>query len=218
MKFDNGKDLINFSIPKKYKKIGIKLSGGADSALVAFMLTEIVKKERNDLVIHPISCDASTKPYQSFFAKKIVKVIEEHTGVKFAKHFIGTARTDDFLPVETYANDQTKFVKSLKESGIIDSTISGITQNPPLEVYKKFGVDGPIDNRTREKTFIRKSLNSWVPLINTDKKGVAGFYKKYNLDWLLFETRSCEKHTTNFTYHCGECWFCQERKWGFGCL
>jgi len=218
MKFDNGKDIINFSIPENYKKIGIKLSGGADSALVAFMLTEIVKNERPDLVIHPISCNASTKPYQSIFAKKVVKVIEENTGIKFAKHFIGTARTDDFLPVETYANDQTKFVNSLKEAGLIDSTISGITQNPPLEVHEKFGVDGPIDNRTTEKTYVRKSLNSWVPLINTDKKGVAGFYKKYNLDWLFFETRSCEQHTTNFTNHCGECWFCQERKWGFGCL
>jgi len=54
-------------------------------------------------------------------------------------------------------------------------------------------------------------------LINVDKKGVHEHYVRLGVLEELFPlTRSCEIHTTDFSEHCGECWFCKERLWGFG--
>ena len=60
------------------------------------------------------------------------------------------------------------------------------------------------------------------PLINLNKQGIAEIYEHYGLmDTLFNVTRSCEcadpEKTNNFTTHCqSECWWCAERKWGFG--
>ena len=215
MIFDNGVDKVEFNIPNKFTKIGVKVSGGADSALVAYMLAQYKLQERNDLHIHPMTCVASTKPYQEIYSKKVIDAITKNTGVEFAYHFVGKARTDDDLPEDTYIKDQTNYFESLVQDNTVQCTFSGITQNPPV----LFDVDGPIDDRSKTKKYIRKTFTAWTPLINVDKQGVAQFYKKYNLlDWLFPVTRSCEKHTNDFDKHCGWCWFCQERKWGFGRL
>ena len=64
---------------------------------------------------------------------------------------------------------------------------------------------------------LEKKPNTWRPLINVDKKGVAEHYTRLGVLEELFPlTRSCEVHTTDFSEHCGECWFCKERLWGFG--
>jgi 7-cyano-7-deazaguanine synthase in queuosine biosynthesis len=64
-----------------------------------------------------------------------------------------------------------------------------------------------------------------MPWANTDKKGIAKMYREENLiDTLLPVTRSCE-YDPNCEFfddiedpglgHCGECWWCKEREWGF---
>jgi 7-cyano-7-deazaguanine synthase in queuosine biosynthesis len=43
--------------------------------------------------------------------------------------------------------------------------------------------------------------------------------KDTNSDCKIFPiTRSCESWTNDFSKHCGECWWCKEREWGFGRL
>ena len=53
------------------------------------------------------------------------------------------------------------------------------------------------------------------PFFNLDKRQIAELYKQHNLlDTLFPLTVSCITEIT----HCGECWFCKERIWGFGKL
>ena len=51
-------------------------------------------------------------------------------------------------------------------------------------------------------------------------KKTSNLYKEYNLiDSLFVYTRSCEWEAQNVKDpklgHCGICWWCQERAWGF---
>jgi len=56
------------------------------------------------------------------------------------------------------------------------------------------------------------------PFGKTDKKEVAKAYNYYNMmDRLYPHTRSCEDFTDKVE-HCGHCFFCAERMWGFNRL
>jgi 7-cyano-7-deazaguanine synthase in queuosine biosynthesis len=106
-----------------------------------------------------------------------------------------------------------------------------MNQNPPLEVTNTFVdkngsvVGGPTDDRKSIKPQWSEfpQIKIFNPIINLNKKGIADLCKKFNLTETLFPiTRSCEGlspiETNNYTEHCGECWWCHERKWGFGKL
>lgn len=71
MIFKNSQQDIDFSkyIPLNFTKIGIKLSGGADSAIVCYMLAKYVIAERSDITIYPITGIAEGKEYQKFLQK-----------------------------------------------------------------------------------------------------------------------------------------------------
>ena len=80
------------------------------------------------------------------------------------------------------------------------------------------GSYGPNDTDRSKST--QKKDNTFRPLINVDKKGVAEHYSRLGVLEDLFPlTRSCEEDNVyTFEEHCGDCWFCRERKWGFGRL
>ena len=54
MLFKNSQDDYKMSIDSSITRIGLKISGGADSALVAYMLAKYSEAERPDLKIYPI--------------------------------------------------------------------------------------------------------------------------------------------------------------------
>ena len=111
---------------------------------------------------------------------------------------------------------------------------SGITCNPPEEEMKAHGFyeqDGYCDRVVeRDKGHPENypigeiELEPGVfkfnrPFMQHDKRGVAELYSHFDVLEELFPlTRSCEKLTTDFSSHCGECWFCKEREWGYGVL
>lgn len=211
-------------------KWGIKLSGGADSALVAYMLVKLIQDERLDGVeLHAITGLQDKKPYNEIYAKRIIAKIEELTGFKFSNHHITGARTADS---ESYIEDQESLIRYLFDNKIIEASFSGITANPTPEECPELwnevmAAGAPSDSESiRNRTGERKPLfgaRGGRPLINTNKRGTAEIYRQLDIIDNLFPlTRSCESTDEtlhkNFTHHCGECWFCKEREWGFGRL
>jgi hypothetical protein len=223
MIFKNSQDIIEFNditIPTHIKKIGIKLSGGADSALACYMLTKYLKASRPDVVIHPITTVILAKPYQKIFAKQIVNKISELLDYKnFGEHFVAYTETYDR---HRYLEVQDTHLQQLYNSNFINMHLSGISAvpdiNDALELYEEIETTGPTDNRFKET--IKKNQqngNAFSPFINTDKKGIAEYYINLGILEDLFPlTRSCEVKTTDFSQHCGECWWCKERYWAFG--
>jgi len=199
--------------------IGVKISGGADSAIVAYMLALYVKTHRPDIRIHPVTAIAQTKPFQHLFAAQILAKITQLTGVVFATHQCQEIRSDT---VENYIGDQEAYFATLDH--LYQLRFAGLTANPdpkdaPLlydGTHTLPGSHGAKD-LDRTKTLVKKD-NTKRPLINVDKQGVAEHYTTLGVLEEIFPlTRSCEEDNVySFEAHCGDCWFCRERAWGFG--
>ena len=211
----NSQQDVEFKLPTWYNKVGIKISGGADSAIVAYMLAKYVVEERNDITIIPITVNHEGKAYQEPYAKGLVKHLTSVFGNIFGEHEVG------YCPEgPQYITSQDALVQSLYKDNKIQCHYVGITRNPPNEAMDIIGWNGPADDRSPGEQ-MRSTSNgdntSFKPLVNIDKKGVAELYETLGVTDSLFPlTRSCEDFTDNFDSHCGECWFCKERHWGFG--
>jgi 7-cyano-7-deazaguanine synthase in queuosine biosynthesis len=198
------------TVPDDVKNIGIKMSGGCDSSIVAYMLCNEIVEKNLDVKLIPITVDLKGKAFQIEFAKRVVDFLEKEFSIKFGKHY-----TVHCPKAEKYISFQNALITHLYDKKIIDCHFTGITKNPPDKSFTSWQ-SGPVDNRSGDA--LPNSKSFW-PLKNIDKKGVCELYLKYNLlDTLFPITRSCEAWTDDFSYHCGECWWCKEREWGFGRL
>jgi len=208
---------IEFDLPKHFKNIGLKISGGADSAIVAYMLAKYIKEERPDLTIIPITVSHALKNYQVEFSNKVISFIEKEFDIKFGQQYTAMAAGED-----DYTDTQVKLVNKVFEDGVIDCLYIGLTHNPPMEVMMTFAqmvIDAGLPDRNHTKPKSQRiSTSRYAPLINMDKQEIAELYKQFNLlDRLFPLTRSCEDFVTDFTEHCKvKCFHCHERFWGFG--
>ena len=239
---------IEFTIPKHFNNIGFKVSGGADSAIVGWMLCKTIVEECNsEPVIHPITMDQPGKAYQVKFAKGVIAFLKLHwPSVTFGEHITGLGSQpitevnphmgDEGKANPRYNEDQEDLVKPLLENKDIRCLFNGTTANPSEFVgqdKKHQEVSMPPERNKRDIPFpvqYSGDPSTWIktqgtpgevysPLINQDKKGVADLYRHFGvLDSLFPLTRSCEDWTDDFSDHCGVCWFCLERQWGFGRL
>lgn len=211
---------LNIAVNDNIKRIGLKISGGADSAIVGYMLSKYVVDEKPDAVIVPITVDQEGKAFQITFAKRIIEYYKSVFGNIFADHVVG------FSPIpesDNYTLVQEVLTKKLYQTEAIQFHFAGITLNPPNgaipeHIYEQGWKDPP----DRVRTGISQSIyqdSRCLPLINFDKRDVAELYDYFGVKDTLFPlTRSCEAYTDDFSQHCDNCWFCAERKWGFSRL
>lgn len=189
--------------------IGIKMSGGADSSLAAYLTIDHITREGFDTRVHPIVLVEEEAPFQEIFASTVIDFIERSYRFKFEQmtvrhHLIGHDKIKKLRQVESELRDR------------LDLIVSGVTQSPnPIEFDEP---GGPDENRRGKFPEI---WDDWMytPFVNMDKKDIARIYQQYGLINTLFPlTRSCVSATTDFSKHCGECWWCKEREWAFGKL
>lgn len=217
MKIDHSQQTVRIILPNRIKNVGLKISGGADSAIVGYMLSKYVVEERPDITIIPITVKQIGRAFQEQFSKQVLDFLKNEFGNIFGNHYI---RTSTHRTV--YAKTQEDLVEELYQNNIIDCHFVGITQNPPINISPKKGIrkndPGPGEHRsafTTRKTVLDARV--YRPLININKKGVKELYDTFNLMDRLFPlTRSCEADTDDFSKHCQQCWFCAERYYGFG--
>lgn len=228
---------IEIPIDPSFQNIGIKMSGGADSSLLAFILCKHLKNKVN---FHAITLDNPLKPYQIEFATSVIDWLENTFNFKFASHTKKMASSEDDL-----VDEQELTLYHTYQKHNLDAHFIGVTANPlnyeendilkktwkyrdperdPIEEYSEFDsyqlqdavifqkLGKPIPNSNI-------TINGFAPFSNIDKKAIAELYQHYNLiDTLFPMTRSCEKETNYFLQHCGRCWWCGEREYGFGRL
>ena len=201
------------------RKVGIRLSGGADSAIVAYMLALYKRDYRPDIVLHAITCVNDNKPYQEIYAKRVMEKITELTGVEFGEHFVKDIDGSDYI------GNQRVFVDDLYDRHKLDIHFMGETMNPPVgtEQAEDWFFDGGSRDHSRDNPGdTHTPVVIYRPIRNIDKRGVKELYDHFGvLDTLYPVTRSCEiqldnRRFTGFDNHCERCWFCLERFWGFG--
>lgn len=205
---------ISINVKPDTTRVGIKLSGGADSAIIAYLLALYKRQERPDLIIVPMTNVCNLKPYNQLFADKIIAFLSAEFNMSWGEHLvIKNVNEDDF------GRFHELNLNMLYEVGLIQEHFIGITSFPPEGAMNMSGteyIEGLDRTRTVKPT---KEGNSNRPLYNLDKRGVAELYEQFGLlDSLFPLTRSCEAYTHNFDHHCGVCWWCRERQWAFGRL
>jgi len=216
----HSKHNLDIRIPEHVSTVGLKISGGADSAIVGYILSKYIINERPKIKVVPITVDQEGKSFQVSFAIKIIEFYKTIFGDIYLPH---QTSFSCFPEDKNYIKTQEILTNNLYKKNIIQFHFAGITLNPPIgaisrEIYEQGWIDPP----DRIRTGIIKNIyqdSRCLPLINFDKKDVAELYRYFDVTDTLFSlTRSCEKYTDDFSKHCGNCWFCAERKWGFGTL
>lgn len=213
MRIKNSQQDIIIELSSNIKNVGLKISGGADSAIVGYILSKYVVTERPDIKIVPITVQ-QTKKYNIIFAKRIIEFYKKEFGDIFLDHYTDISFKTDFCTV------QEKLMKHLYERNIINFHFTGLSLNPPAGVIESItNYAGLIEPPDRVRTGTLKptyGMKHCSPLINIDKKGISELYRDLNLlDTLFPLTRSCSADTDDFSRHCGLCWFCAERFWAF---
>lgn len=190
--------------------IGLSLSGGADSAVLAYLLMKYSKSKIYFFTTASFEKQIITVKHSSNVIKKCIEL----TGNLNVEHHINYVKFQD----------RTEFLNTLIEkvdSNIVDVVYTATT-NVPCNV-NDFENKLNNDILQRRSPAIIKPLFShgnklYHPFINLDKKDIKKLYNDLNILSELFPlTRSCES-TSEFDHHCGQCWWCEERLWAFGRL
>jgi 7-cyano-7-deazaguanine synthase in queuosine biosynthesis len=227
---------MNITIPQhtpfgvQIKTIGIWMSGGADSALLCYLLAEKIKKENLNITIQPITIDYK-RPFV-FKAGPVREKIEELLGAEdlFEEHIIYNPPGDIvWTPSELAEQFHIRNYEHFKNNKF-QVLYSGITTNPAQEIQKTFKYGILPDVEAKRGVDVKKETDRYFvhpeggefwelkPFFDLDKKKLAEIYKEKNLLETVFPlTRSCE-HIGTVHGHCGYCWWCNEREWAFGRL
>lgn len=209
---------------------GVCVSGGADSALLLYML---MSKSKHHIHVYTFISPERREAIESH-VDKVVEVCESltnNTNYTYHKEYV-----DSQLPDVMFKKFQSKF-----DIDGIGMLYLGITKFPPKAVWEKFEQQQPDwHNRLRDDETVHSMYGLTVPddaeffndvdnkisidervykpFVNLNKKDIAEMYRALGVEEQLFKvTRSCET-PEHIGSHCGVCWWCDERKWAFGYL
>ena len=231
------------NIPITTENVIIRLSGGADSAILLYMICDEYCKADKDLKIWPITVIHGVRNWQSYHAQQVLEFMyDKFPDVQFMTHEVRKCMDPGGKPNNKNANNYVDYQETLidevvEKVGETCAVFNGVTANPPEEIGEKhwgssnvFGEKvWAVREKHRDWKFIAdrtpieddsaRKLIHINPFIQHHKGHVAELYHKYDLiDDLLPITRSCEGWdymTTNYSETCGECWWCMEREWAF---
>lgn len=206
-------DGVYFFLDPKWKRVAINVSGGADSALLTFLICDIISKKGLDLEVHTLTHTRlwKTRPWQPYDAKRVINRIKSYyPTVKIIQHenFMapelnckdpvlmdenGNMKTGDRIMVRAWS-DYICFTND------IPAWFGGITLNPSDALTQK-----PFD-RNKEFEATREDLEKLIiyhnnlyichPFSFSDKEWIMQQYKNFNITDLLKLSHSCEGDNT----------------------
>lgn len=231
-------DGLDIPFDPMWKNISISLSGGADSALLAYMLCNVAKDHNITVhVINHIRC-WKTKPWQQFNADNVFQwLYQKFYRVNFKRHtnFIapeleygntGPTLIDEYNKNVSGDNIQQRaFAEYICALHDIDAYYNAVTRNPKdidLGGMSERDIDRDDNNCHLE---IMQHMGRWAlhPFRFVDKSWILQQYRSYEIMDLFNITRSCEGTFEEINYKnysagqfvplCGKCFWCKERAW-----
>lgn len=228
---------------KDWKNIAISVSGGADSALLAYLLCDIAKD--NNTTIHIINHVRmwKTRPWQQYDADKVYNWLFQrfyHTTFKRHVNFIapeleygniGPSLTDEYGKKVSGDNIQQRaYAEFICHTHDIDAYYNAVTHNPrDVDLGGMVERDVELSEETKHLE-IMQHMGKWAvhPFRFVDKSEVLKMYKQHDIMDLFNITRSCEGEFDNINYtnyikgqtvpECGYCFWCKERAWALSKL
>lgn len=215
----------------------ISLSGGADSALLAYLLSSATKK---DQTIHIINHTRmwKTRPWQQYDAlgvyEYLLEAFPELTYV-YHKNFIapeleygniGPNLTDEYNKKVSGDNIQQRaYAEFICHKYNLDAYYNAVTRNPRLAQFNGMlerNIERNEDNKHLEY-MIHMGRVASHPFRFVDKSWIVKQYKRLSIMDLFNITRSCEGEFAGLNYEtykprqyvptCGKCFWCEEREW-----
>jgi 7-cyano-7-deazaguanine synthase in queuosine biosynthesis len=188
--------------------IGISCSGGVDSSLLLYIL---MANCTDTIHIFTLSNDRKGRANAVIVPKVIERCIQLTGNLNVIQH--------SYYAADQIENTLFDVPREYLKNKTISCIFFAITANPPTDVV--FTAQGS-EQSNRDPSTIKKEIEHdgflYQPFVNKDKKTIADIYKQLNLMETLFPvTRSCEQiGKLEYYDHCGKCWWCEERQWGFG--
>ena len=188
--------------------IGICCSGGVDSSLLLYIL---MANCTDTIHIFTLSNDRKGRANAVIVPKVIERCIQLTGNLNVIQH--------SYYAADQIENTLFDVPREYLKNKTISCIFFAITANPPTDVV--FTAQGS-EQSNRDPLTIKKEIEYdgflYQPFVNKDKKTIADIYKQLNLMETLFPvTRSCEQiGKLEYYDHCGKCWWCEERQWGFG--
>lgn len=234
-------DGIDVPFNKKWKSIAIGLSGGADSAMLAYLLCFIIQSMNvAPFTVHCVSHTRmwKTRPWQGHDSLKVFNWLQEKfSHIEFKRHTnfispeleygnIGPNLTDEYGKKVSGDNiEQRAFAEYICHTHDIDAYYNAVTRNPRLAKFNGMRERDIEPNESNQHLVIMKHMNRWAfhPFRFVEKDWVVSQYKRLDIEELFELTRSCEGEfkDVNYTNYkpgqyvptCGECFWCKEREW-----
>lgn len=231
----------NIPFDPNWRNVAISISGGADSALLAYLVCDQARKnETAPFTVHVINNVRcwKTKPWQQTDALKIFNWLKgEFSKIDFKLH-------KNFVPPELEWADKGRtivdeygklvsgdtlelrsFAEYVCHMESVDAYFNGVTRNPRNVDFQGMStrdIDPTDENRHLEIMTHMKKLVSH-PFRFIDKSWIIKKYYELGLEDLLNLTRSCEGTVPGIDYTnykpnqkvpvCGVCFWCKEREW-----
>jgi hypothetical protein len=223
---------------KNWKNIAISVSGGADSALLAYMTCELAKE--HDVVVHIINHVRmwKTRPWQQHDGEKVFHWLLQrfyHTTFKRHVNFIapdieygnmGPNLTDEYGKKVSGDNIQQRaYGEFICNKYNIDAYYNAVTRNPRLALLhgmRERDIE-PSENNKHLERMTHMGIEVLHPFRFIDKSEIVKKYKELDLMDLFEMTRSCEGEFEGIDYKtytpgqyvptCGKCFWCKEREW-----
>jgi hypothetical protein len=221
-----------------WRNLAISVSGGADSALLAYMVCELAKEQ--NITIHIINHVRmwKTRPWQQHDADQVYNwLFQRFYHTTFNRHInfiapdieygnIGPNLTDEYGKKVSGDNIQQRaYAEFICHKYNVDAYYNGVTRNPRLAQFNGMherDIEPSEDNKHLEY-MIHMGRVASHPFRFVDKSWVVNKYKELDIMELFELTRSCEGEFPDIDYKtyeygqhvpvCGECFWCKERAW-----
>lgn len=231
-------DGVDIPFSTTWDKIAVSISGGADSAMLAYLLCQMVVQK--DFEIHVISHIRmwKTRPWQSHDSLNVYNWLVKHfPNIKFKRHTnfiapeleygnIGPNLTDEYGKQVSGDNiEQRAFAEYVCHHYDVEAYYNAVTRNPPDVDFQ--GMPNRDVDLTDENEHLaimeHMDILACHPFRFVNKSWVIRQYRRLELLDLLKLTRSCEGEFPKITYKnylpgqsvplCNECFWCKERSW-----
>jgi hypothetical protein len=227
---------MNITCDQTWKNIAISVSGGADSALLAYLICSQVTTQSVHIISHKRMW--KTRPWQSHDSLTVYNwLLKKFPNIKFIRHsnFIapdieygntGPNLTDEYGKQVSGDNiQQRSFAEYVCFNENVDAYYNGVTRNPRLPLFngmRERDIDPTDDNKHLER-MIHMGVEVFHPFRFIDKSQIVKKYKELDITDLFNITRSCEGEFDGINYTtyipgqyvptCNECFWCKEREW-----
>lgn len=220
---------MDLYLNNNWKRIGISLSGGADSALLAYL---ICSQTNADIHFNTQIRMWRSRPWAEHVAENVVNWFGGKFNNKFYHHK-NLIPPELEEPTEYLIKDEYGKMKSgnriilrsyneyIAHKYNLNALYGGVNLNPDIEI------EGKVKERDEGHIpphFVHNGIDICHPFVYTKKDWIIRQYYENNIEDLLDLTRSCEGEFEGLDYTtytpgqdvpvCGECFWCKERQWG----